>query len=152
MGGGSGLLCLRTTVALRIRVPPTFHPGPPLPTTAHGARPAPAPSWTSPPRHLSPRTDISSPLLSTPILSSQHCVLASLLLHHHHRHHHHPEIREKRPDSHEGVTCCFLEARRRQKDLEEMIQGGEGGAKNASESICQEVWSGYLFSTTVCCG
>lgn len=42
MGGGSGLLCLRTTVALRIRVPPTFHPGPQLPTTAHGARPAPA--------------------------------------------------------------------------------------------------------------
>ncbi|CAB1427496.1 unnamed protein product [Pleuronectes platessa] len=42
MGGGSGLLCLRNTVALRIRVPPTFHPGPQLPTTAHGARPAPA--------------------------------------------------------------------------------------------------------------
>lgn len=42
MGGGSGLLCLRTTVALRIRVPPTFHSGPQLPTTAHGARPAPA--------------------------------------------------------------------------------------------------------------
>lgn len=42
MGGGSGLLCLRNTVALRIRVPPTFHPGPQLPTTAHGAHPAPA--------------------------------------------------------------------------------------------------------------
>lgn len=42
MGGGSGLLCLRNTVALRIRVPPTFHPGPQLPTTAHGACPAPA--------------------------------------------------------------------------------------------------------------
>lgn len=42
MGGGSGLLRLRNTVAQRIRVPPTFHPGPQLPTTAHGAYPAPA--------------------------------------------------------------------------------------------------------------
>lgn len=38
------------------------------------------PSWTSPPRHLSPRTDNSPSLPFTP--PSQCCVLASLLLHH----------------------------------------------------------------------
>lgn len=77
MGGGSGLLCLRTTVALRIRVPPTFHPGPQLPTTAHGARPAPAHHGPAP-RAIC-LLGQTTPLLSPP---SQHCVLASLLLRH----------------------------------------------------------------------
>lgn len=78
MGGGSGLLCLRTTVALRIRVPPTFHSGPQLPTTAHGARPAPA--------HHGPAPHAICLLGQTTLLPfpppSQRCVLASLLLHH----------------------------------------------------------------------
>lgn len=149
MGGGSGLLCLRTTVALRIRVPPTFHPGPRLPTTAHGARPAPAPSWTSPPRHLSPRTDNPPPSLLPPplpaILSppSQRCVLASLLLRRATRI---PKPRKQARQLH-GCYMLLFGALERQKGLEEMIQGGEGEAKrkkrkkeNASKSIHQEVW------------
>lgn len=72
MGGGSGLLCLRNTVALRIRVPPTFHPGPQLPTTAHGARPAPAHHGPAP--HAICLLGQTTPLLPP---RSQRCVLAS---------------------------------------------------------------------------
>lgn len=80
MGGGSGLLCLRTTVALRIRVPPTFHSGPQLPTTAHGARPAPAHHGPAP--HAICLLGQTTLLPFPPPPPSRRCVLASLLLHH----------------------------------------------------------------------
>lgn len=113
MGGGSGLLCLRTTVALRIRVPPTFHPGPQLPTTAHGARPAPAHHGPAP-RAIC-LLGQTTPLLSPP---SQHCVLASLLLRHATRI---PKPRKQAQQLH-GCYMLLFGAPERQKELEEMIQ------------------------------
>lgn len=123
MGGGSGLLCLRTTVALRIRVPPTFHPGPQLPTTAHGARPAPAHHGPAP-RAIC-LLGQTTPLLSPP---SQRCVLASLLLRHATRI---PKPRKQAQQFH-GCYMLLFGALERQKELEEMIQSGGGRAKHIS--------------------
>lgn len=129
MGGGSGLLCLRTTVALRIRVPPTFHPGPQLPTTAHGARPAPAHHGPAP-RAIC-LLGQTTPLLSPP---SQCCVFASLLLRHATRI---PKPRKQAQQLH-GCYMLLFGALERQKEFEEMIQGEEG-EPNAFKPIRQEV-------------
>lgn len=114
MGGGSGLLCLRTTVALRIRVPPTFHPGPQLPTTAHGARPAPAHHGPAPPRHLSPRTDNPPPSSSFSALCLRQPRSSATP----------PPSRnqENRPTSYSDVTCHFLELWKGRRNLERWLK------------------------------
>lgn len=118
MGGGSGLLCLRTTVALRIRVPPTFHPGPQLPTTAHGARPAPAHhgpaphaicllgQTTPPPFLLLLRSAVSSP---APLL----CHTTPI-----------PQARKQARQLHRRYVLLFGSLGR-QKEFGEMTQGEE---------------------------
>lgn len=124
MGGGSGLLCLRTTVALRIRVPPTFLSGPQLPTTAHGACPAPA--------HHGPAPHAICLLGQTALAPlpppTQRCVLASLLLHHATR------LPTPKKKKHETVTWVLhVAVQTSEKEFEEMIQ--EVGEPNAFKSI-----------------
>ena len=101
MGGGSGLLCLRTTVALRIRVPPTFHPGPQLPTTAHGARPAPAHHGPAP-HAICLLGQTTPPPLPPP--SSQRCVLASPAPLPHHPH---PASKKTGPTATQALRVAF---------------------------------------------
>ena len=135
MGGGSGLLCLRNTVALRIRVPPTFHPGPQLPTTAHGARPAPAHRGPAPhaicllgqttPPHTRPP---SLPFPSSSSFSNAVSSPTPLLCHYT------TPIPKKNPKTKQaqqlhGRYVLLFGAPGRQKEFGEMTQGGDGRAK-----------------------
>lgn len=113
MGGGSGLLCLRNTVALRSRVPPTFHPGPQLPTTAHGARPAPAHHGPAP-RAICLLGQTSPPILL-------HSVASSPGPAHPPPRHPHSEPEKQAKQLHWRYVLLFG-ALRRQKELEEMSQ------------------------------
>ncbi|KAG7241206.1 hypothetical protein INR49_025949, partial [Caranx melampygus] len=77
-----------------------------------------SPSWTSPPRHLSPRTDNPPP----PPPPSQRCVLANPAPLPRHPH---PEKPRKQAQQLHGRYVLLFGALGRQKEFGEMTQGGD---------------------------
>lgn len=116
-------------MALRIRVPPTFHPGPQLPTTAHGARPAPAHHGPAP-RAIC-LLGQTTPLLFLLLLSAVSSP-APLLRHA-------TPIQKPRKQAQQlhGRYVLLFGALGRQKEFGEMSQGGDG-EPNAFKAIHQE--------------